>query len=141
MFYCDTSALMKLYVQEEHSETMRQVCARSDTVFVSDMTWVEMRSALALRVRTNQTSRADAELALAKLRLEWPSYQALALDESVFEAAGNHTEAFELRAYDSVQLACAQRLNISLSGQMTFCCFDKQLNTAARVLGMRVLDL
>ncbi len=141
MFYCDTSALMKLYVQETHTDWMHRTCIKSDTVFVSDMTWVEMRSALALRVRTNQTTAADASLALAKLRAEWPTYQALSLNESIFELAGDYTETFGLRAYDSVQLACAQRLNISLGGQMTFCCFDKTLNNAARVLGMKVLEL
>lgn len=140
MFYCDTSALMKLYVQEVHSEMMRRVCVDSDTVVVSDITWVEMRSALAQRVRTHQTSNLEAQKALAKLRTEWQAYQGLSLDESLFELAGNHTEAFGLRAYDSVQLASAQRFNIALRGQMTFCCFDKQLNNAAKVLGMKVLD-
>jgi predicted nucleic acid-binding protein len=141
MFYCDTSALMKLYVQEPQTDFMQRLCANSDTVVISDITWVEMRSALALRVRTNQTSKVEAESALAKLRAEWLTYQALSLDASLFELAGDHTEAFGLRAYDSVQLASAQRFNIALRGQMTFCCFDKALNNAAKILGMKVLDI
>ncbi len=141
MFYCDTSALMKLYVEELHTELMRKTCDQSSSILVSDITWVEMRSALALRIRTHQISEADAEAALQKLRSEWLSYQALELDASIFETAGNYAATFQLRAYDSVQLACAQNANIALSGGMTFCCFDKALNNAAKVLGMKVLEL
>lgn len=141
MFYCDTSALMKLYVEEQHTDLMHRMCRRSSSIFAADITWVEMRSALALRVRTSKTTQADADAAIQKLRVEWLNYQALSLDASLFETAGDYAAIFSLRAYDSVQLACAQSVNIGLGGQMTFCCFDKQLNNAARVLGMKVLDI
>jgi uncharacterized protein len=140
MFYCDTSALMKLYTKEESSKLMTDLCVDSAEIFVSSITWVEMRSAFALRVRTQQTTAAEAQSALEKLKFEWLQYQKIALDTTLFETAGHYTQDLSLRAYDSVQLACAQRLNISLGGQITFCCFDKQLNNAAKVLGMKVLD-
>lgn len=140
MLYCDTSALMKLYVQESSSERMSNLSANSGQIVVSAITWVEMRSAFSLRVRTEQTTASEANTALEKLSAEWKSYQKIALDTSLFETAGHYTQDLSLRAYDSVQLACAQRLNIALGGQMMFCCFDKALNNAARVLGMKVLE-
>ncbi len=141
MFYCDTSALMKLYAQESSSTDMTRLCTDSSEIVVATITWVEMRSAFALRVRTHQTTQAQTQSALEKLSLEWEKYQKIALDTSLFETAGHFTQDLSLRAYDSVQLACAQRFNIALGGQMTFCCFDKQLNSAAKVLGMKVLDI
>jgi predicted nucleic acid-binding protein len=52
--------------------------------------------------------------------------------------AGELALRFGLRAYDSVQLASAQRVHRHLGSNLTFCCFDKQLNAAATILSIKV---
>ena len=47
---------------------------------------------------------------------------------------------FGLRAHDSVQLASAQRVHRQLSSNLTFCGFDRQLNSAAAALAINVLS-
>jgi hypothetical protein len=54
--------------------------------------------------------------------------------------AGELALRFGLRACDSVQLASVQRTHQQLGSKLNFCCFDKQLNTAAQALGITLLS-
>lgn len=138
--FCDTSALMKLYAAELHSDwTRKQVTAASHCV-VSQITWVEMCAALALKQRTQQVSASECKSALKRLRAEWPIYVRTGVDVALFSSAGELALRFGLRAYDSVQLASAQQAHAQLGDTMGFCCFDKQLNAPAKALGMPLLQ-
>ncbi len=50
--FSDTSALMKLFVQEQQSDVVRDAVRLAVQVVVSQITWVEMCAALALKQRT-----------------------------------------------------------------------------------------
>jgi uncharacterized protein len=139
MFFYDTSALLKLYINELHSDSLRAVTAHSKGDFVCQITWVEMCAALARRVRTGETVQELADTALAQLEQLWPEYQQLTVDAHLIQVAGQHAQAFGLRAYDSVQLASAKLAHQALQGGMVFCCYDKSLNLAASALGMQLL--
>ena len=81
----------------------------------------------------------QAMQALKELRQEWGRYNRLAIDDAIITSAGELAQIFGLRAYDSLQLASAQRIFSQAGAAMAFCCFDKQLNSAASALGMAVL--
>ena len=49
------------------------------------------------------------------------------------------SEAFALRGYDSVQLAAAHQLHEQFALPLTFACFDRRLNQAAKLLKLEVL--
>jgi len=51
--YCDSSALLKLYVEELYSEAARDVSAEADMVSACRVAWVKAHSAFARRARTN----------------------------------------------------------------------------------------
>jgi len=138
--FCDTSALMKLYAAEMHSDwTREQVTAASHCV-VSQITWVEMCAAFALKQRTQQVSVSESKVALKRLQTEWPIYVRTGVDAALLAHAGELALQFGLRAYDSVQLASAQQAHDQMGDAMGFCCFDKQLNRAAKALGIPLLQ-
>ena len=139
VIYCDTSALMKLFVTEQHSQTVQKFAAESTRLVVSQITWVEMCSGLGLKQRTQQVNAAIAATALEQLSTEWPRYSKLSVDEDLMKQAGELALRFGLRAYDSVQLASAQRAHRQLGLNLLFCCFDRQLNVAAEGLGIPVM--
>lgn len=140
ILFCDTSALMKLYAQEQNSDWTRIQVEGAQTCIVSQVTWVEMCSALSLKVRTNQLTQPQITSAMQRLRLEWSGYVRLALDESLISTAGELALTFGLRAYDSLQLASAQRAHSQAGNTLAFACFDKQLNAAAAALGIHTLN-
>lgn len=137
--YCDTSALMKLFVNEKSSDTIRKACKAASHVAVSQIAWVEMCAALSLKQRTGQIDAETSARALTELKDEWNRYQRLGIDQELIAQAGNFAVQFGLRAYDSVQLATARFAHQQLGNNMVMCCFDSQLNVAAGKLGIRVL--
>jgi predicted nucleic acid-binding protein len=139
ILFFDTSALMKLYAQEPHSDWTRQQVTASSHCAVSQITWVEMCAAFALKERTAQITAVDAKLAMHRFKTEWSIYTRLALDSAVLNTAGDFAIQFGLRAYDSVQLATARVAHQQLGNNMAMCCFDNQLNGAAGKLGIPVL--
>jgi uncharacterized protein len=141
IYFYDTSALAKLYVDEAFSELLRKNAAQATVTIVCELTWVEMCAALGRRMKTGETTPADAQAAMMKLGANWPSYRQVHIAPVLLQLAGQYAQTLGLRAYDSVQLACAKSTHTAVGGNMTFCCFDKALNNAAKALGMRVLEL
>ena len=119
---------MKLYASELHSDWTRgQVTAASQCV-VSQITWVEMCAAFALKERTSRVTPRQTQAALKRLHAEWHA--------ALLTKAGELALQLGLRAYDSVQLASAYQVHLQLGRNMVFLGFDKQLNSAASKLGI-----
>lgn len=138
MLFCDTSALMKVYAQEQHSDWTRQAVVSASPCMVCQITWVEMCAAIALKGRTHQLTHSEGIAAMDRLKMEWGGYSQLAIDSTLITSAGDLAQSFGLRAYDSLQLASALRVHSQVGAAMAFCCFDKQLNTAAGALGIQL---
>ena len=69
----------------------------------------------------------------------WPGFAIADVTQPLVEKAGVFAEAFGLRGYDSVQLAAAHQLHGHFALPLTFACFDRRLNQAAKVLQLEVL--
>lgn len=138
--FFDTSALLKLFIREQHSEAVCVASKAASLTVVSQLTWVEMCAALGLKQRTRQIDAPQATRALQELRDEWDRYSKLAIDQALIVTAGELALTFGLRAYDSLQLASAQRAHSQTGNTLAFACFDKQLNAAAVALGIATLS-
>ncbi|WP_374336297.1 type II toxin-antitoxin system VapC family toxin [Methyloversatilis sp.] len=137
ILYCDTSALVKLYIEEDGSAAMLRAATEATVVAVCRIAWVEAMAAFARRVREQPADEAIIDEARARLRTDWPDFAAVEVTQALVELAGDYADTFALRGYDSMQLAAAQTLNQAGAGAVTFACFDTRLNKAARVLGMQ----
>lgn len=138
--FFDTSALVKLFVTEAHSDSVRQWMADAARVMVSEITWVELCAAIALKRRTGQLSPTHVAPILAAVEDDWPRYHRLSVDSDLLIEAGALSLQHDLRAYDSVQLATALRATESFGPTLRLCCFDKALNSAARQQGLVLLE-
>jgi uncharacterized protein len=136
ILFCDTSALVKLYVREDGTDEVTEQAAACEVVAVSRITWVELMSALARRAREQPQDIALLAQVRQQVALDWPRYLKVELTQALLELAGDYAEAFALRAYDSVQLASAQTLHREMPGQVRFACSDSRLVKAAGVLAM-----
>jgi uncharacterized protein len=141
IYFYDTSALLKLFIQEEYSQTLRAQATNVTGVVVSELTWVEMNSALGRRIRQGESQEDVALAALDEFKSKWSDYVVLSPSFEILQSAAQHAQVMGLRAYDSVQLASARQAECAIQGDLVFCTFDKQFNNAARVLGMKVLDV
>lgn len=136
ILFCDTSALVKLYVAEESSPEMRTLASAASALAVCRIAWAEVMAALARRERECPDDAPALALARERLREDWAHCAVVEVTQALVERAGEHADTFALRAYDSVQLAAAHILQEAAGEAVHFACFDKRLTKAARMLGM-----
>jgi uncharacterized protein len=136
ILFCDTSALVKLYVREDDSDALAAQVAASEAVAVCRIAWVEVMSAIARRAREQAQDAAPLDAARKSFLADWPDYLVLDITQELAELAGDYAETFALRAYDSVQLAAAQIVHREMPGAVKFACFGTRLAKAAGVLGI-----
>lgn len=134
--YADTSALVKLYIDEQHSAETEAFAVQCMPLAVSRIAWVETHAALARRARESPVDATAIDVARRAFVQSWPDLFVMELTQSVVERAGEFADAFALRAYDAVQLATAHELRVRGGSPIEFACFDVRLNRAARLLGL-----
>jgi predicted nucleic acid-binding protein len=138
ILYLDTSSLVKLYVEEENSEKVRDWVADADLVATCRVAYPETLSAFTRRFRNGDLSINDYEELLHGFSDDWGSYVSLDFDEL---DAGTLVKRHGLRGFDAVHLSAA-RLYIKSAGDpghLSFSSFDTPLNRAAIDEGLNVL--
>jgi uncharacterized protein len=136
ILFCDTSALVKLYLREEGSAEVMAQAQACELVVLCRIAWAEFMSALARRAREYPENNTEIEQARQRFAADWPRYLAVELTEELARTAGDHADTFALRAYDAVQLAAVQLVHTQMPGDVRFACFDTRLVKAARVMGI-----
>ena len=136
ILFCDTSALVKLYIDEDFSDVMQTLAASASGIAVCRIAWAESMAALARRSRESPPDAPAIESARARLKADWPRYAIIEVTQPLVELASDYADTFALRGYDSVQLAAARTLQVNAGESIYFACFDSRLKNAARVLEM-----
>ena len=142
ILYLDTSALIKIYVEETGSEAVRSAVEAADAVATHSIAYPETRAALArLRRERRLSDEAFAQVKRA-FADAWPSFVRVKAEEPLLLRAGELAELLALRGYDSVHLAAGEYVRIQSGGsQVVFGCFDDRLRHAAGLLGLKALEL
>jgi predicted nucleic acid-binding protein len=139
ILFCDSSALVKLYVQEEGSDRMRLAAKRVKMVAAARIAYAEAMAALSRRGREAPVDGPSIGLAKQSLIADWDKYVLVEITQDLMGLAADLAETFALRGYDSVQLAAARMLQQSVGQAFQFASFDQRLSKAAGVLGMETL--
>jgi uncharacterized protein len=139
--FFDSSALVKIFVQEEHSERVELCLASSDLIGISELTLVEVAAAVARRAREKTLTPAQRDFAVASLNREAASFYVVELAGSVVTKAQEICSRESLRAGDSIQLASCLALAERLEAPVIFATFDRRLSQAGERLGAQVTHL
>ena len=136
ILFCDTSALVKLYIAEMGSDVVARRVVESEAVAVCRIAWAEAHAALSRRAREVPMDVRTIDLAKAALAEDWTKFVILDVSQQLVEQAGDYADTFALRAYDAVQLAAASEMARITQSPVVFASFDARLNKAAKTLGM-----
>ncbi len=132
ILYLDTSALVKLYVDEEvGGELVRQGVEESESIAVSTVAYAEARAGLARKQREELFTAGELRRTVAELDEDWRTYARLDVSDKLSRQAGDLAERYSLRGYDAVHLASAVQLSERFD-VVRFLAFDDRLNEAAR---------
>jgi predicted nucleic acid-binding protein len=139
ILFCDTSALIKLLIDEPGSDLIHQASQDADAIAACRITWAEAMAAMARRQREDPVSADAIEQARRRLNQLWTFFSIVEVSQDLVETAGRFADGFALRGYDSVQLAAAYTLQRTAAQPLSFACFDRRLNQAAQILKLEVL--
>ena len=129
--YLDTSALIKLYIEETGREMVIGAVSAADRIVTSTTTYAEARAGLARRFREGDFTRDEHRTGVADLDRDWNTYLRLPVRESIALHAGELAERYALRGYDAIHLASALYLAERFE-DLRFLAFDQRLVDSAR---------
>lgn len=134
--YCDSSALLKLYLREPGSDELNRAVEGRRDLWVSDLAVTEIVSALSRRLREGAITREVVRRAQhAILRgLDAQVYRRVELTRDVHRRAEHFLLSLPtvpLRAADALHLALATSARAA-----SMASFDARLTAAARVVGL-----
>lgn len=146
--FLDTSALVKLYVDEAGSAQVAGLVgdARDVEVVICAIAEVEFGSALFRKLRAKQIAANDANLVWTYFREDCATrFRIRAVDSAVIATATRLVRQHPLRAYDALQLStCLEVNDARLERDLVaaaFVCSDAQLVEVARAEGVESIDV
>jgi len=139
--YLDTSALVKLYIEEEGSALVRGEVDRAVSVATSHIAFVEIRSALSRKHGLGEVAAGVFHAARASLEDDWSCFMVVGITEAVIREAARLVDKHRLRAYDAIHLASAIqfRRETGEEGSILFAAWDDNLANAAKREGFQLL--
>ena len=136
--YLDSSALVKLYVQEPGTNVVHDLVLRSAASATSSIAYAETRAALARRHREGIIGTPEmAEIKLALID-DWQRLFVVPVSLVIAKMAGDLAESHALRGMDAVHLATALWLQEQQPAPLTFAAWDTRLLQAASSAGFAV---
>ncbi|MBI4560441.1 MAG: type II toxin-antitoxin system VapC family toxin [Candidatus Rokubacteria bacterium] len=130
--YLDTSALVKLYVDEEGSPVVRSAVDQAGLIATSAIAYVEARAAFVRRRHEGGLSAGEYRRVIRDLDADWARYLVVEVTGSLIREAARLAEAHRLRAYDAVYLACAAAVHGRLAEPVVLASWDLDLESVAR---------
>lgn len=129
--YLDSSALLKLYLDEPGSVSCERTMLADPRWITARHTYVEVRRSLALRL-----SQPAGERAKDRFSLDWARTAVIELDGTLCMQAAQLAEGTGVRSLDALHLAAARRAD---DGALEFLTYDRRQAGVARSLGWTVL--
>lgn len=139
ILYLDTSALVKLYIQEEHDDLVKKLVGEANSCGSSMIAYVEIKAAFARALREHRVSAGVWHALKSEFEKTWEHFFQVSVSQKILESAAALAEKFALRSYDSVHLASAEYVKQNAQDSFVFACFDKQLNVIAKKIGIKCI--
>ena len=135
LIYYDSSALVKLLVQEEGSDLAAELWDGCDAALVSRLAYPEVCAALAAAGRNHDLSQDDLDVAEQAWERYWASVRPVELTAAVERRAGQLARTHALRGADAVHLASALAL---ADPDLVIAAWDRRLHAGAATAGLHV---
>lgn len=141
ILYLDTSALVKLFVAEEHTDSVRQAVSEARLTVTHAIAYVEACATFARAARLHGDESLFSALR-GNLDALWKACEILSVSESMIHRAATLAGRHRLRGYNSLHLAAAESAFEAFHGQISFhfAVFDVQLKDAANQAGIPLLQ-
>jgi len=129
--YLDTSALVKLYIEEEGSGRVDQETEQAALIATSLIAYPETLSAFSRNLREGLYDRRYYNRIRLAFEKDWQRIHIIDLNREIARSAGELIHRHGLRGFDAIHLSSALQLQSWLSAKVRFLCFDEKLSKVA----------
>jgi predicted nucleic acid-binding protein len=136
--YFDSSAFVKLVVEEDGSEVAATLWDGCDAAVSSRLAYPEVRAALAAGGRAHRLDGAEQGRAEAMWDDFWAATRTVELTETICAHAGHLAGRHGLRAADAVHLASLLAVG---AAETLFAVWDQKMRTGAEAAGVRLAPM
>lgn len=133
--YFDSSAFVKLLVEEEGSDLAAQLWDGCDAAVSSRLAYPEVRAALAAAARDGRLEPQAHETAETDWEDFWSATRVVEMSEAVARYAGELAREHALRGADAVHLASVLALGEDAA---ILAVWDDRLRSGAEAVGLRI---
>jgi predicted nucleic acid-binding protein len=137
--YYDSSALLKIYINEENSDFIRQSISKNQLNFISTLSYIEIHSVFSRLVNNTQISQEELSFLKASFNNDFKIFQQISIDNRILKRSAELTYLTNLRTLDSIHLATIEYLKSTSDEEIKFACFDNKLIEGAVSLGINIL--
>jgi len=136
ILYLDTSAFVKLYVEEPLSQELTVAVSEAEAVATSLIAYAETRAAFARARREARLSAQIYRRIVETFVEDWPRYISVEVTDRLVKDAGDLAACRALRGHDALHLASSLSLCQQVTASVTFLAFDHALSLAAKQEGL-----
>ncbi len=124
--YYDSSALLKIYIEEEYSDFIRQFISKHQINYISTLSYVELHSVFSRLVNSSQITNDELVFLKASFNNDFNIFRQIPIDNRILKLAAELTYLTNLRALDSIHLATLNYLKSITYEELLFGCFDNK---------------
>ena len=138
ILYLDTSALVKLYVQEAGTDAVKAWVVGAEATATSWVAYAETRAAFARARREGVTAPERHQERIGQFNRDWEALMRVQFLPHIARSAGELTEVYGLRGFDAIHLASALHLRDRVTPvPFVLAAFDRRLRDAAERAGLQ----
>jgi predicted nucleic acid-binding protein len=135
LVYFDSSALVKLVVQEDGTDLAAELWDGCDAALASRLAYPEVRAALAAACRNHDLTDNDLDTAEQAWEQFWAAIRPVELTQAVEQHAGQLARTHALRGAGAVHLASALAIG---DPDLIIAVWDRRLHAGAGAAGLPV---
>jgi predicted nucleic acid-binding protein len=136
ILYLDTSALLKRYFKEPHSNELLSKWKEANQIVTSSVAYAETMASFYRKKReVGLNSRVFNKL-VNSFHLDWETFIRVEVNDDLNEAIHKVVAKHPLRGFDAIHLASAIITYERISEVFLFACFDEKLINGAQMEGL-----
>lgn len=131
ILYLDTSALVKRYFKEPHSEAVITIWQKATEIATSSIAYAEAMASFYRKKRESALKDEVMERVVNDLHADWLSFIRVQVTDELNDYINRVLKVHPLRGFDAIHLASAMIMHEKFQDDLIFACFDQKLTQAA----------
>jgi len=136
ILYLDTSALLKRYFKEPHSNELLSKWKEATHIVTSSVAYAETIASLCRKKREVELSSKVFNKLVNSFHLDWETFIRVEVNDALNETIHKVVAKHPLRGFDAIHLASAIITHERINEAFLFACFDQKLINGAQMEGL-----